>query len=274
MNIFDYLDYRLYLKEFYEDRKKANSFFSYRYMGAKVGMDPGYLVKVIQGKYHIAESSVAKFTALCKLDEKESAYFSAMVSFAKAKSETQTKLNFEKLLSLKNVKSARLEAHQYEFYKQWHYSAVRALLGWYNFSGNYRDLGRKLSPAISAKEAKQAVRLLEKLDLIRKNKNGRYELTNTVITTGKDWKSIAVREFQLQTMDRARESLTRHEKELRDISTVTISVAFSEIEEIKARIGELRSSILNLASENPNPDSVYQLNIQLVPLTTIIRNKP
>jgi uncharacterized protein (TIGR02147 family) len=274
MNIFNYFDYRLFLKDFYEEKKKENSFFSYRYMGSKIGIDAGYLVKVLQGKYHIAESSIKKIAEFLKLNDKETEYFATMVNFAKAKSERQTKIYFEKLLSLKNIKSVPLEEYQYEFYKKWYYTAIRSLIGWYDFDGDYKKLGQKLSPPISAKEAKEAVKLLEKLDLIRKSSNGKYELTNNVITTGKEWKSIAVKEFQLQTIELAKESLERHPKDIRDISTVTVSVCFNDIPEIKERIAELRNSILSLASESQNPDCVYQLNIQLVPLTNIQRNKP
>jgi uncharacterized protein (TIGR02147 family) len=269
MTVFDYLDYRLFLKEFYEARKKVNAYFSYRFMGSKVGMDPGYLVKVLQGKYHIAESSIEKFAALCRFSDKESAYFSTLVSFGKAKSQRQVELYFEKLLSLKNVKARRIETDQYEFYRRWYYSAVRALIGFCGFRGNFKALAERLSPPISVREAKGAVHLLERLNFIRKDAKGVYELTDAVITTGREWKSIAVREFQRQTIDLARESLERHAKDIRDISTVTVAVAAADLPEIKERISEFRNAILSLAAENPAPDCVYQLNVQLVPLTEI-----
>ncbi len=48
LSIFDYLDYRIFLKDFYEKKKNENSFYSYRYMGNKVGVDPGNIVKIFQ----------------------------------------------------------------------------------------------------------------------------------------------------------------------------------------------------------------------------------
>ncbi len=274
MNIFDYLDYRLFLKEFYEETKKANSYFSYRYMGAKVGVDPGYLVRVLQGRLHIADKSIDKFALLCKFNEKESAYFATLVNFGKAKSERQIKILFEKLLSLKNVKTRRIEESQYEFYQKWYYSAIRALVGIGAFRGDYKELADRLSPPVSVWDAKRAVKLLERLKLIRKNPGGAWTLADVTITTGREWKSIAVREFQRQTMDLARESLDRHTKDLRDISTVTVAIGSDDLPEIKERISEFRNSILGLAAENPRPDCVYQLNVQLVPLAKPERNAP
>jgi len=147
MNIFDYLDYRLFLKEFYEERKKTKSFFSYRYMGNKVGMDPGYLVRVMQGRLHIAEASIDKFCALCKLNEKEAAYFSAMVNFAKAKSERQIKLYFEKAPFPQGRQGAADRRIQYEFYQKWYYSAVRALIGFCGFPRQLQRTCRAVEPA-------------------------------------------------------------------------------------------------------------------------------
>ena len=273
MNIYDYFDYRKYLKDYYEYRKKESPFFSYRYIARRVELDAGYLVKVLQGKYNIAQRTVEKFIVLCKLDEKGAEYFETMVHFAKAKSDKQIKLYFEKLLSFKKVKFKRVEPSQYEFYQKWYYTAIRSLINIYKFSGNYNELASQLSPPISVKEAKQAVKLLERLKLIVKNKDGRYTLTDTIITTGDEWRSIAIRQFQRETIKLAEESLERHHKDNRDISTVTISISHDDIEEIRERAREFRASILKLAEETPDPDSVYQLNIQLFPLTVTKKKK-
>lgn len=269
MNIYEYFDYRKYLKDYYEFRKKDHPFFSYRYIARRVNLDPGYLVKVLQGKYNIAQRTIEKFIILCKLDGKEAEYFETMVHFAKAKSEKQIKLYFEKLLAFKKVKFKRIEPYQYEFYQKWYYSAMRSLLDFYKFTGDYRALASQLSPPITVKEAKNAVKLLEKLAIIKKNKDGGYSLTNTIITTGDAWRSIAIRQFQKDTIQLAKESLERHQKDIRDISTVTMAIALDDLEDVRDLAQEFRASVLKLAEESQKPNSVYQLNIQLIPLTEI-----
>jgi uncharacterized protein (TIGR02147 family) len=269
INIFDYLDYRQFLRDFYEFKKKENPYFSYRFMSGRVGLDAGYLVKVLQGKYHIAEKSIEKFVALCKLNEKEAEYFTNLVYFSKAKSEKSIKLHFEKLLSLKKIKANRIEEFQYEFYQKWYYSAIRSLLGFYDFSDDFKQLSDKLSPRITVKQARDAMRLLEKLNFVKKEADGRYALTDELITTGEEWRSIAIKQFQRETINLASESLDRHNKDHRDISTVTMAVSQSDIAEIKEIIKEFRSSILKLVNESTTPDTVYQLNVQLFPMTEV-----
>ena len=41
--IFEYLDYQEYLRDFYASHKQENPYFSYRYMGRRLSLDPGFL---------------------------------------------------------------------------------------------------------------------------------------------------------------------------------------------------------------------------------------
>ncbi|MBN1980373.1 MAG: TIGR02147 family protein [Chitinivibrionales bacterium] len=267
MTIYDYFDYRAYLKDFYNEQKKKSSFFSYRYMAGKVELDPGYLVKVLHGKHHIAQKSIEKFIKLCKLAKKEGLYFETLVYFAKAKTDSEAKLYFEKLLSFKDVAAKKIEPYQYEFYQKWYYSAVRALIGYFPFRDDYATLAEQLNPPITVKEAREAITLLERLSFIKKNDDGIYTLTETLITTGSSWQSLAIRQFQRCTMNLAIESLDRHNPSIRDISTVTMAVASEQLSEIKELVKSFRSSLLKYAEDCPKPNRVYQLNIQIIPLT-------
>ena len=73
--ITQYLEYRQFLRDFYEDKKAEDGYFSYRYISKKVGLDHGYLIKVFQEKVHIAVKHINKFSKLCKLTPKETEEF-------------------------------------------------------------------------------------------------------------------------------------------------------------------------------------------------------
>jgi uncharacterized protein (TIGR02147 family) len=267
--IFEYLDYRDYLKDFYEERKSRHTFFSFRLFGDKVGIDASYLAKVLIKTRHLADNSIARVADFCGLSEKEAAYFDTLVRFVKAKSHKDGKLYFEKLLSLKGVRSNPLMESQYEFYQRWHHSAIRSLLEYFDFKGDYKALGEALSPPISTREAKASVQLLEKLELIKKDPDNRYRLTDTAISTGPHWKSLAIQSFQEETIRLSSESLSRHPKDTRDVSSITMNITRADFEELRERIKEFRSTIITYVNEQSSPDCVYQLNIQLFPLTRI-----
>jgi len=268
-SIFEYLDYRTYLKDFYEERKGRQTFFSYRYFGNKIGVDASYLLKVMLKSRHLSDSATDRVCQFCGLDVNEREYFKTLVHFAKARSQSESKLMFEKLLALRYVKSSTLVEKQYEYFRTWYHPVVRSVLEYYDFKGDYALLGKQLSPPISAKEAAASVKLLEQLELIKKDNDGRYCLTEKAVTTGDEWRSAAIIAFQEQTIRLSVESIDRHDRSLRDISTVTMNITEADFEEICDRITEFRRSIISFVNENTNPDRTYQLNIQFFPLTDV-----
>jgi uncharacterized protein (TIGR02147 family) len=266
-DIFEYLNYQAFMRDYYEARKRQNSFFSYRFMGKVLGMDPGFLVKVIQGKILLPERAIPAVAKLCKLGEKEAEYFAALVRYGRAKRPEDIKARFDRLIALRGLESRPLEPSQYDYYKKWYHSAIRALLTFWDFRGDYAALAARVHPRISAAEARASVELLERTGIIRRNAAGRYEVLGPPITTGERWQSTAIRNYQQESIELALQSLVKDPKAVRDISTVTVAVRFSDLEEIRARIQELRQSLMHLPGDSSEPDCVYQINFQAFPLT-------
>ncbi|MBD3320941.1 MAG: TIGR02147 family protein [Chitinivibrionales bacterium] len=266
-SIFTYLEYRDFLKAHYEYMKKNHACFSYRYIAGKVGVDASYYVKVLQKQMHISDKSTTRFVQFLKLKKREEEYFKTLVKFNKAKQHDQIKFYFEKLISLRNPVAHKLDADKYEFFNKWYYIAVRELLNVIPFKGNYKELAARLVPPISRREAEKAVALLEKLGMVRKNEDGVYELTQQFITTGDAWRPIAIRNFQKAIMQLGTEALERVSREDRDISTVTISTSKSTFETIKERLSDMRKEIMELAKNDVQVDDVYQVTIQVFPLS-------
>ena len=73
ISVLKYIDYRLYLREYYTDRKKNQRGFSYRWFNQKAGFSsPVYLKLVMEGKRNLTKSSIAKFSlALHSKETKE-----------------------------------------------------------------------------------------------------------------------------------------------------------------------------------------------------------
>jgi uncharacterized protein (TIGR02147 family) len=230
-------------------------------------MDSSFLIKVLQGHLHVAEDRIDKFHKICNFNEKEAAYFDALVHFNKAKSEKESKLYFEKMLSINKAKSDKIVESQYEFFQKWYYSAVWALLDGAPFKGDLKDLGAMLNPPIGVKEAKAAVKLLEDLKLIELGPDGAYRALGLNLTTGKEWRSVAIMQYQREMIKMAEESLERFPKAERDISTLTVNIPEAAIPEIRELTGEFRESLKKLVNSYQETDRVYQMNIQMFPLT-------
>ena len=268
-SIFEYLEYRDYLRDYYEYHKKKSSFFSFRYFGNKTGIDASFLVKVMQKQMHISNKTIPTLITFFKFDEKEAEYFELLVSYNKAKKQNDIKLYFEKLLSFRSPFVKTLVAEQYEFFKEWYNIALYELLTFHPYKGTIKELASKLNPPIAVPEARKAVKLLKKLNLIKKDSGGSLKVINKLVTTGENWESIAIRNFQKKMIQLSSEAIDRFPKEHRDISTVTISLSKEQVEIMKERIKTMRKELLEMADRETNAGEVYQVNFQVFPLSDV-----
>jgi uncharacterized protein (TIGR02147 family) len=238
-------------------------------MTQKVGCDIGFLVRVLQGKRNLTGKLALKFAEFMKLSKKEKEYFQLLTEFGKAKSQSEKRFFLEKLTGIRKTRIKLIEPAQYEFYDKWYYSAIRELLDVYRFEGDYAQLARLLEPSITPGEAKKAISVLEKLNLIQKNNSGFYESRDTVISAGEDWKAVAIAGYQLSSMDLAKEAYDKFPKKVTNYSTLTLSVSKEAFFNITENLKLFRRQILEMVKHDSNADRVLQMNFQVFPLSKI-----
>jgi uncharacterized protein (TIGR02147 family) len=271
VSIYDYTDYRQFLRDYYEEQKAQNPAFSYRYFAKRAGFNSSGLYKdIVDGRTGITRSLILRFATAMKLLSKQKEYFETLVYFNEAKTVEEKKLYFERLMKYHNSKAFRVEKSQYEYYSKWYYIAVRELLAVGNYGDDYSAISETLNPALRREQAKKAIEVLKKLGLIKKDNNGYYKAVDKILTTGPEIKSLAVANFQKSMMDLAKEAIDRHPAERRNISTVTFSVSEKTYDDINSELVACRKRILGMVDRSENEAMVCQLNMQLFPLT---RNK-
>jgi uncharacterized protein (TIGR02147 family) len=267
LSIYEYFDYQAFLRDYIDARKKDQLWFSFRYLASKNRMDHSNLIKVCLGKRHISRRNALSIADFLKFTAKEREYFTTLVEFNKAKSETKSRHLLEKLVTIKNVGLKKIEPHQYDYYREWYHTAIYSLLDYYDFRCDFRALAAELNPPITAKKAKESIALLEKLQLIRRDADGRYTQTRKMVTSGQNWHSLAIQKFQEETIKLALHSLVRHPRNVRDFSTLTMALSKSDMEAIREITEQYRKSIIKVIHESGPGDTVYQLNVQIFPMT-------
>jgi len=274
IRIFDYTDCRNYLGDYYKDQKSRHPYFSYRYFAGKARVSSIGLYKdVVDGKQSLSRRVVAKFSEAMGHSKREAEYFEAMVFFAEAKTIEERKLYFERMLACHESKARILDSSHYEYYSQWYYSAVRALLSFHSFDGvDFASLANKLSPPIKTEQAKKTIEVLERLGMIGKNDKGLYVPSEQIITTGalhndKQVRTLSIINFQRNLLSLAAEAYDRYSERNMDMSTITLSISRSTRQLIKDEAAIFRKKVLALAENDTDPECVYQLNCQYFPLT-------
>ena len=269
MRVTDTLDYRKFLQDFYQAQRERSSFFSYRYMAQKIDLDPSFLIRILQGKKHLPDASIAGVSKLCGFDRRETVYFENLVLFGKARSDKESRARYEKLMGLKSLRMRTLVDCEYAFYSEWHHAALRALLEFSACADDCQKLGEQLDPPISANKARESIRLLERLGLVRRE-GGKVVLTDSVVSTRDAWRSTAIARYQADSIRLASEALDRHPQAERDISTVTLGCSSQDLPALRELTREYRETVLKIVCESQaKSDRVYQLNIQLFPLSKL-----
>jgi uncharacterized protein (TIGR02147 family) len=269
-NVFEYSDYRMFLKQYYESRRKADPRFTYRYVAERVGFkSAGHFTQILKGLVNLSVAMASNFAEFLKLGKKESEYFETLVRFNQAKTHAEKKRCFERMLGFKELKTATIGPDQYAYFDKWYYVAVREMLAYYRFSGDYAELSKMLKPSVSPIEAKRAIELLLRLKLIAVGDDGIYRKAAAALSANPVGKSVALANQALDTMRLAGEALDRFPREKRSISGVAFSVSGKTFEIIEKEVRDFRKRILDLAQGDPCPDGVYQFNVQVFPLTGI-----
>jgi uncharacterized protein (TIGR02147 family) len=271
-SIYDYTNYRLFLKEYYEEQKIKKG-FTYRDFARLAGMNStSWLLHLIKGTKNLSAASVIRVAKAVKLNKAETQYLEAMVPFTQARTNGIKDHYYQRMLAMKRkLKIAKIGEEQYDYYTKWYHPAVRSLVSKVEFTDgggghDFSILGRCLMPPIPAREAKKSVLLLEKLGLISRDREGRFTQSSAMISTGDEVASLNVINYHKQVSRLAEGAHDLSAKEERDISALTLGINQEDVHRIKARIQAFRKEIMDLAAASENPDRVYQINFQMFPV--------
>lgn len=267
--VFEYLDFRNFLKDMYAYRKKKDQYFSYRHFSGKAGFaSPNFLKLVIDGQRNLSPTSILKIAKGFSLKGTQRDFFENLVLMNQAQEHEQRNYYYQKMISIGGFKKVhKIAKSQYQYFSKWYYPVIREIIRFDGGSLSVEQMARLLRPKITAAEAKAAINLLDRLGLIQKNATDHWELIDGDLSTGPEVRSLVVTNFHKEMLRLAGDSIDAVPAAKRDISALTLSINRERFSEFKSRIIAFRKELLDLADLDQDPDQVIQVNIQLFPLS-------
>lgn len=270
-SIFEYLDYRQYLKDWFQKTKQENSHFSLRSLAKSVGLSAhSFLLLVMQGKRKLTPETARKIARGIRLSTEESQYLELLVRLMHEPEEKSRSHLLEQVSHYQELARAKLlHQDEIEYYKQWYHVAIREMITHSDFQEDSKWIANQLYPKIQEEQAAQALQLLIRLGLVERGENGKLRQTHKVLSTGAEVNHLSevVRHFHRSVMDLAKGSMEVIPEHIRDISSVTLSVPQKLMPHLKEEIDRFRRRIVRISAQAPEVDTVVQLNLQLFPLT-------
>lgn len=270
MRVFEFLDYRAYLRAYYEAAKKRRGGYSFRTFAKKAGLkSPNFFKLVMDGQRNLGAESVPRFAEALGLGAEEREFFADLVAFAQAPSSVEKNRVFERIAASRRFRAARrIDGMVHEYLSHWYHPVIRELVARADFDADPKWIASTLRPEITPRQATQSLNLLLELDLVRRDpETERYVLHEPTRTTEHEVVAIGAANFHRQMLERATQSIDTVPSALRDLAALTVCVSPKTAAEVKRRIHQFREALTELCDSENDGQMVYQLNVQWFPLT-------
>ena len=268
-NIFEYDNYRDYLKDYYKSKKISGQSFSFRIFAKKAGFSSSnYLKLVMDGKRNLSYKGIEKCLRALSLKNKEAEFYKNLVRL------NQAKTDMEKKRFAKEVNRARIQENltclgkdKQEYWSNWYHVVIREIFGLEQIPEDLSFIGSKIIPPISSKEVENTIKILQKLGLLRKNKDGQLEQCQGNITSGDKENSKNLIQFHREMIDKGKEAIDCFPSDKRMVSSLTFSLAEENVKSLKNIVNKFFHEVMELSNQKQNAKTIYQINLQFFPLT-------
>lgn len=237
------------IKAEYLRRKRDNKQYSLRAFAENLDVPPGRLSEILSGKRALSKKMKAHIAGKLGISEIQDFLDEASLP----------KLSF----------SQRSDYHlltddTFSVLADWYHFAILSLADTKDFKADAKWIAKRLN--ISVMESAEALKKLKNVGLIE-IKNGKLMKTNKNVSTTSDIESIALRQSHKQSLEQAALALNEVSIELRDITSMTMAIDLKKIPMAKKIIREFRTKLCDVL-ETGHQSEVYNLNVQLVPVST------
>lgn len=264
----EYQNYRLYMRDFYTERKNRSGFTWRDFTKAAGYSSPVYLKLVCDGKTNLSEVGVERVAEAMGLVGVDLQYFRTLVSFNQEKDSSNKKILFKELRSIAKENATTLVGEdQYDYYESWVNPVLREMAPQMH-GATPSQMANQLAFDTQTAEIKKALALLQKVGLLEKKDDGSYTQAAKSVSTGNiEVAKLSVREMHRQMGELAVRALDEIPVDKRDISGLTIGISQNAFYRISKEIEDFRRRVSAIVMEDSNESSVYRLNVQLFPLT-------
>jgi uncharacterized protein (TIGR02147 family) len=255
----------------FDQLKLDDPTFSFRsFARMACSTSPNFLQLILNRKLNISNAALFALSAALKLSKGEEEYFEAIVNFDHAKTNVEKDKFFKRILQTRQSggKVQTLLKEQYEYFSHWYIPVIRELIVSKAYPGDPEWITKKITPQVTVSQVQKGIALLEKLGLIvSQGENRLWSQKNSVISTESEVVSLAVAQYHKNMIALAGESIERFDPSSRDIRSITLGVSESGYAEIKKRLEEFWIELLHLADTQKDINRVFQVNMQLFPLS-------
>lgn len=273
-----YLNYRLYLKDFYAFKRKTQSTitrtYSYAMFSAAADIkSPNYLKLVMEGERNLSVQMSEKFARAIGLSKSECEEFKVLVLFNQALDPLERSKYLKQLENLrlkKKVLAGEIAQKTLDSVPGWLSWVILQMLDQKNVDFTVEKITKLIRGNVSIDMVKSALENLQKAGMIEKDDLGQFR-RSVVVDGGADEVPVdLIRKIQSEFALLALESLFQDSAKDKEFGTLTVCLTQEEFDRFKFELRQFRKrwhKDFSAARTTTKGDRVYQMNLQLFPVT-------
>lgn len=270
-DIYEYTDYRVYLKARLEELKAQDRKYSLRFLAKRLGLKSNsHLKMVMDGDHNLSESLARRLAEFLEMSEAESEFFLALVNYCQARSTQEQALALEELRRRRRFsKLHRTALDQFDYLNDVLTLTLREMVALPDFSPDPAWIAPRLVERAAPSEIEAALEKLVRLGLLQRDEAGRYTQTTPHLHTGHGFGPIVLRGYYQGAFARAAASIDLDGEE-RYVGGMSMAVSRATYERIVEHFNVFMDTVRREVDADEAPERVYQFVAGLSPLSRAI----
>lgn len=267
LSILQYDSYRIFLNDTISERGRKNASLSLRSFANFTNVSVSVLSRVLNGERMLTANVAVKIATSLKFTAKETQHLLNLIDLERATSDDDRAKIFKRMQGPNKSKILSLET--FRLIAEWQHFAIMALTQVKGFRADAFWIADRLK--ISPPQTKSSIERLMGLNLL-KQEGKKLVVADTSMQTTIDIPDGAIQESHRQQLHKAQEALGEIEVSLREFTSLTLNMNLADLNVAKNKIREFVDDFEKSMEKKPS-DQVFQLNVQLYPLTKIEKGR-
>jgi uncharacterized protein (TIGR02147 family) len=279
--IFSYLDYRAFLQDWFDTKKRENPAYSYARFAKDGGCSRAALANVLSGDRTPRPSTLDAFAQAMELEGDQRNYLGLMVELASAPNVDARSVAMAKMLRIERYgKVLQSETESDDdigrYLGNWWTMAIRELATLPGFRADPRWLAQTLHPPITEEQASKALNTLFDLEFIASGDDGAILVNEIRFRTEPEAFQQAVTRFHQDVVPDRIGQVDLNDVEIQQLMGATLIMPMGLVAEAKVRVANFVDQMANLTDSSPPGDAprAYQLYVHLFPVSQAVKPPP
>ncbi len=269
VNLFDYMDFRSFVKDRMDELRSRDGKFSFRYFSNKLGLrSKSHLNMVLDGQRRLRQDLARPLALALGLSREETAHFCLLVEYTQAKGAEEKAALLRKLRRKGGFREVHdLSLHQFDYLAD----PLQVTLREWVFCSNFRNDPKRLARDVrfgkpTTKSISKARDALLRVGLLVQDESGALIQAEKHHQTGDDVSHLGLKMFYKNAFRQADKALELDGSQ-RHLGGMTMAVSQKGFARIRERYQEFVDDVRDIVDDDDEADTVMQMLFALYPLT-------